>query len=85
LAEEFGAEVVRNGAAPKRRARRVVNEAAWPIMATGAELTATAVGPANILTVECPSCGARSRVEAPVAELLERVAAVERLLLSLRP
>jgi hypothetical protein len=43
-------------------------------------MTATAVAPARVLTVECPCCGARSRIEESVAEVSARLAAIELVL-----
>src|SRR5262249_51556410 len=79
LAEEFGAELVRKGAV-KRRARSVVAKAAAPMMTTGPKLTATAIAPPNVLTVECPCCGVRSEVEAPFPDVSARLVAIELLL-----
>jgi hypothetical protein len=56
LAEEFGDERVRRGAVPKKRVLRVVESS---------PLAGSAVPP-PWLTVECPKCGERSRVAAPV-------------------
>jgi hypothetical protein len=41
---------------------------------------AAEVALANILTVECPCCGTRSNFEAPVPEVLARLAAIELVL-----
>jgi hypothetical protein len=86
LAEDFGTEMVRKGAVPKRRRQHVVNEASPPTITTAAESTpAAVVALANILTVECPCCRARSHVETPVPDVLAGLEAIEHLLLSLRP
>jgi hypothetical protein len=86
LAQDYGEDLVRKGAVPKRRARLVVGETAVPILTTATESTATAeVAPTNILIAECPNCGVRSHVEASIPEVLARLAAIEQLLLSLRP
>jgi hypothetical protein len=82
LAEEYGAEMVKKGAVPKRRARSVLATTAAPIMTTGAEPTPAAVASENVLTVECPYCGARSRVEKSLAEVSARLATIEQLLLN---
>jgi hypothetical protein len=58
LAEEFGTEMVRSGAVPKKRALPVVEESPDGISMRPVWLT-----------LECPNCGERSR--AP--ELLVRV------------
>jgi hypothetical protein len=83
LAEEYGAEMVKKGAVPKRRARSVVAKAAGPIVTIGPEVTATVIPPANVVTVECPCCGAASRIEESVAEVSARLAAIEHLLVNL--
>jgi hypothetical protein len=63
LAEVYGADRVRRGAVPKKRAFRFVEEPEPPIsLLEGAESAAAPVW----LTVECPKCGERSRVAAPV-------------------
>jgi hypothetical protein len=82
-AKEYGAEMVRAGAVPKRRARSIVANAGAPTTTTGPEVTATVIAPANVVTVECPSCGARSRIEDSVAEVSARLAAIEHLLVNL--
>jgi hypothetical protein len=52
-----------------------------PIITTATESTSAAmVAPGNILMVECPCCGARSHVEAPVRDLSGRLGAIELLL-----
>jgi hypothetical protein len=83
LAREYGDELVRKGAVPKRRARVIGANAAAPMITTGPEVTATMIAPANVLTVGCPSCGAASRIEESVAEMSARLAAIEHLLLNL--
>jgi hypothetical protein len=86
LAEEFGVDVVRKGAVPKRRGRSALTGAAPPIISTATDSSPAAeLALANILTVECPRCGARSQIEAPIPEVLARLEAIEHLLLSLRP
>jgi hypothetical protein len=80
LAGEFGAEVVRKGTVPKRRARGIGANAAAPIITTGPEVTATVIAPANVVTVECPCCGARSRIEPPASDVSARLTAIELLL-----
>jgi len=80
LAEEYGAEMVRKGAVPKRRGRRGLTDVAPPIITTVTESTPAAeVALATILTVECPCCGTRSHVEAPVPEVLAQLEAIEHL------
>jgi hypothetical protein len=79
LAKEYGAEIVRKGAVPKRRARSVT-KASSPIRTTGPEVTTPAVAPAKVPAVGCPCCSARSRVEESVGEVSARLAAIELLL-----
>jgi hypothetical protein len=75
LAEEFGAELVRGGAVPKTRARPVAEELSVVTATTKAVPLGAIPVPPVWLTIECPNCGERSRVEAP--ELLARVAGIE--------